>query len=65
VLTTDEARERLEHPPREGRQLGALMARCQRAALIAPTEARRPSTRPNVNRRQIRIWRSFVHHPER
>jgi hypothetical protein len=41
------------------------MARCQRAGLIAPTEARRPSTRPNVNRRQIRIWRSFVHHPER
>jgi uncharacterized protein (DUF1778 family) len=64
-FTTDEVWERLEHPPREGRQLGALMNRCQRAGLIAATEAHRPSTRPNVNRRPIRIWRSLVHHPER
>ncbi len=56
-FTTDEVWERLEHPPREGRQLGALMVRCQRARLIAPTDAHRPSTRPNVNRRPIRIWR--------
>jgi hypothetical protein len=60
-FTTDEVWERLEHPPREGRQLGALMANGQRAGLIAPTEAHRPSTRPNVNRRPIRIWRSLPH----
>jgi hypothetical protein len=64
-FTTDEVWERLEHPPREGRQLGALMTDRQRAGLIAATEAHRPSTRPNVNRRPIRIWRSLVHHPER
>lgn len=64
-FTTDEVWERLEHPPREGRQLGALMANCQRAGLIAPTEAHRPSTRPNVNRRPIRIWRSLVHDRDR
>jgi hypothetical protein len=64
-FTTDEVWERLEHPLREGRQLGALMGHCQRARLIAPTEAHRPSTRPHVNRRPIRIWRSLVHHRER
>lgn len=60
-FTTDEVWERLDHPPREGRQLGALMLRSQRAGLIAATDAHRPSRRPNVNRRPIRIWRSLVH----
>ena len=64
-FTSDEVWERLEHPPREGRQLGALMGNCQRAGLIAPTAAHRPSTRPNVNRRPIRIWRSLVCDAER
>lgn len=63
-FTTDEVWERLGHPPREGRQLGALMTSCQRAGLIAPTEAHRPSTRPNVNRRPIRIWRSLAHNQQ-
>jgi hypothetical protein len=63
-FTTDDVWERLEHPPREGRQLGALMTSCQRAGLIAPTDAHRPSTRPNVNRRPIRIWRSLAHNQQ-
>jgi hypothetical protein len=59
-FTTDEVWERLEQPPREGRQVGALMRHCQRAGFITPTEAHRPSSRPNVNRRPIRIWQSLV-----
>jgi hypothetical protein len=59
-FTTDEVWERLEHPPREGRLLGALMHAAKRAGLIDPTDRHRPSRRPNVNRRPVRVWRSLV-----
>jgi hypothetical protein len=58
-FTTDEVWARLESPPREGRQLGALMRAAARAGWIEQTDSHRPSTRPNVNRRPVRIWRSL------
>lgn len=61
TLTTDDVWEVLEMPPREGRQLGALMAACRSSGLIEPTPEQVPSQRPNCHRRPVRVWRSLVY----
>ena len=39
------------------RAIGAIMQRVQRSGVIAPTDQRRPSARPEAHRRPIRVWR--------
>ena len=63
-ITTDEVWSALTMPPREPRQLGALMRACQRRGLIEPTEEHRPSNRPINNRRPLRVWRSVNNQQE-
>jgi hypothetical protein len=59
TITTDEVWSALTMPPREPRQLGALMRACQRRGLIEPTKEHRPSNRPLNNRRPLLVWRSM------
>lgn len=59
-FTTDDVWEVLNMPPREGRQIGALMAACRARGFIEKTDATRPSDRPNCNRRPVRVWRSLI-----
>jgi hypothetical protein len=63
-ITTDEVWSALTMPPREPRQLGALMRACRRRGLIEPTEEHRASKRPINNRRLLRVWRSIDNQQE-
>lgn len=59
-FTTDDVWAVLRMPPREGRQLGPLMAAARARGLIERTETMRPSERPNCNRRPVAVWRSLL-----
>jgi hypothetical protein len=60
TLTADDVWAKLRFPPLDGRQLGPLMRACQRLGLVEPTEEHRPSSRPGVHRRPVRVWRSLI-----
>ncbi len=59
-FTTDEVWGRLEHPPREPRQLGPLMRACERERIIERTGEFRSSIRQINHGRPQAVWRSLL-----
>jgi hypothetical protein len=60
-LTVDDCWANVAAPPRDPRQMSALMVAAQKQGLIQRTSAHRPSTRPTNGGRSVRVWRSLTH----
>lgn len=59
-LTVDDCWARMALPPRDPRQMSALMVAAQKARLIQKTSAHRSSVRPANGGRTVRVWRSLT-----
>jgi hypothetical protein len=60
-LTVDDCWANVAAPPRDPRQMSALMVAAQKQGLIQKTSAHRPSTRPTNGGRSVRVWRSLTY----
>lgn len=58
-ITSDDVWAALAMPPRESRMIGNALAAAGAARLFEPTDAHRPSTRPENHGRPVRVWRSL------
>jgi hypothetical protein len=60
-LTVDDCWANVGAPPRDPRQMSALMVAAQKQGLIQKSSAHRPSTRPTNGGRSVRVWRSLTY----
>lgn len=59
-LTVDDYWAAIAAPPRDPRQMSALILTAQNAGPLEKTAAHRPSTRPTNGGRSVRVWRSLT-----
>lgn len=64
-LTVDDCWAHVPAPPRNPRQMSALMVAAQKRGLIQKTSAHRPSVRPANGGRTVRVWRSLTYQEQR
>ena len=50
--------------PREPRALGPMMRKAAANGWIAKTDRTRKGVRPECHRRDLRVWKSLVYHPD-
>jgi hypothetical protein len=60
-LTVDDCWAHITSPPRDPRQMSALMVAAQKEGMVQKTSAHRPSTRPTNGGRTVRVWRSLIY----
>jgi hypothetical protein len=60
-LTVDDCWAHVAAPPRDPRQMSALMVTAEREGLIQKTSAHVPSVRPTNGGRTVRVWRSLTY----
>jgi hypothetical protein len=60
-VTVDDCWTHIAAPPRDPRQMSALMVAAQKRGLIEKTSAHRPSARPTNGGRTVRVWRSLTY----
>jgi hypothetical protein len=63
-LTVDDCWAQIAAPPRDPRQMSALMVAAQKEGLIEKTHAHRPSVRRTNGGRAVRVWLSLAYRGE-